>query len=462
MPDDKGRIDVASRLASRESTPAARSISKNPVDGRKDGVRRLDLRDGRPVASGGKPIDRLQRLQSPAARGIATRSGVEGKELDGSIGRTGGRSRASAFGGSGRAGVYSSDWLRGGFHYRGDHVDAGLYYGQSGWTAYYSRDKHRHGGHFFYDGYGHGGLGFSYGYRPSYHGEFYAGAFYPYGYASCHDLYYYRYPYRYVSYVTYPTWTVVYDPTPTTVYVESPQQVVYVQDDETVANQTGEAAQAVAVDFQRRPAAPVVGAGNSEPAHQHVPSAKTPSVDDQTGREPAAAEPAAGDTIEVQPQERIPVNNDYLAEAEGHFRGGSYNEARRLFSQALMDDSDNGFAELAYGLANFALGDYPAAASALRRGLALVPDVADRPIDVSRQYEVSGDFNSHLQALRIHVAANPEDADAWFVLGYVEYSSGDAEAAARSFAKAAELNPQDAHAGVLRDAAGRVELQPRP
>ena len=133
--------------------------------------------------------------------------------------------------------------------------------------------------------------------------------------------------------------------------------------------------------------------------------------------------------------------------------------ARRSFSYAVLEDPGNGFAELAYGLAHFALGGYDASADAIRRGLGLVPDVIDRPIDVSRQYGGAAELRSHLGALESHVEAHPDDANAWFVLGYVRFSTGEPESAAAAFAKAASLRPDDPYAAILRDAAGRVTVR---
>jgi tetratricopeptide (TPR) repeat protein len=150
------------------------------------------------------------------------------------------------------------------------------------------------------------------------------------------------------------------------------------------------------------------------------------------------------------------VHNAWLATGEADFAAGEYDDARQSFSYAVLEEPDNGFANLAYGLVYFALGDYSASADALRRGLSAAPDIVDRPIDITRQYGSSDDLARHIQSLQLHLASRPADADAWFVLGYVEYSSGRPTEAARAFEKAAGLDSDDSYAAILRDAARRV------
>ncbi len=162
--------------------------------------------------------------------------------------------------------------------------------------------------------------------------------------------------------------------------------------------------------------------------------------------------------VTVAPQERIPVNNGYLAEGVEAFRNGDYDGARRLFSYSVLDAPQNGFGELSYALALFSQENYSAAAGAIRRGLSLVPDVIDRPIDVQRMYGNDGDLIAHVQTLRLHVAANPTDADAWLVLGYILYSSGDPVGASQAMDRAAGLAPGDTVAAILRDAAEAVQV----
>ncbi len=328
---------------------------------------------------------------------------------------------------------------------RNGYQRAGLSVGSGGIRAYYDRHRYSHQdrhasygvggvlgdggyydhGHYRYDryhGYGRGHLGVSL------HGIFHAGSYYPYGYVSYYDTYYHRYPYDHVYVYDYdPGWTVYVDrpvvrTIPTYVEVEVPVQTVYV-DTSSVQGAPPR------IESVGPPLGEVVEGGTEEIA------------------------------IRVEPQERIPVHNAWLAGGEKEFRSGNYDVARRSFSYAVLEDPEDGFSELAYGLAHFALGGYDAAADAIRRGLGLVPDVIDRPIDVSRQYGGAEDLRSHMGALDSHVVARPDDANAWFVLGYVRFSTGEPESAAIAFSKAASLQPGDPYAAILRDAAARVTVR---
>lgn len=343
----------------------------------------------------------------------------------------------------------------GGIHYRGDNVAAGIYRGPHGWAAYYNRHNreryHRHHHHHYYRC------------DPWYWGAWHGGYYYPYGYTSHYDYYYYRYPYSYVSVGYVPSWTVYVDPVDV-VYVESPVQTVYVERDEPA--EASYPATEVIVEPDSVPPPETVVPDASTPGPyvpiEPAPGEAQPQVPDGGDPESDAALPGTEGKvpIEVEPQKRIPVNNALLADAARMFQEGRYEESRTLLVQAVLSDPENGFAELAYALGHFAVGEYDPAAEAVRRGAALVPDVIDLPIDVVRQYGQPKDFETHLQALQLYAAAHPEDQNAWFLLGYVMYSSGKPQEAQRAFEKAVKLNPSDTYAAVFRDAAGRVKLKP--
>lgn len=296
------------------------------------------------------------------------------------------------------------------------HLRAGIYGYRHGLVAYYRRLRHAYD----VDDYGYVGV--------SYYGAFHAGIFYPYGYVSPFDAYYYRYPYSYSYPVSYqPVWTTYREPA-TSVYVEAPQQVVYVDSNGATAD-----------------------SASASPDINYYGASTAPA------EAPETIEDAASDAVQVGPQDRIPVNNAYLADGATFFQKGDYEQAVGEFTRALLNDPDNGFAQLGYAVGQFAVGDFQAAAEAIRRGLAMVPDVVDQPIDVVRQYGVEGDFERHLQSLQRYVSANPQDQDAWFLLGYLTYAGGRPADAIVALEKAAAINPQDTYAAVLRDAVKRVK-----
>jgi len=361
----------------------------------------------------------------------------------------------------------------GGVHYRGDHVAAGFGNGRDGFFAYYHRDKDRYR-HHGYPGHGHHWYS-RYDYDPWYTGAFYHGRYYPYGYSSYHDSYYYRYPYNYVSLDYYPRWTVYVDPVET-VYVESPsQQVVYVEtQSDTQAGQSYPSSETVIVPESSPPPGTLVPQPSTptpyQPMEPGLPGQPQTGDSGQSFYDESEGAAAGPDTqgpdtqgkvqIEVEPQERIPINNALLADAARSFQEGRYEDAKAYLARAVLNDPQNGFAELAYALGHFAVGDYQPAAAAVRRGLASVPDIVDAPLDIVRQYGEPKDFEMHMQALQLYVASHPDDQNAWFLMGYVLYSSGHPEKAASAFAKAAKLDPSDTYAAVLHDAVKRVRVEP--
>lgn len=305
------------------------------------------------------------------------------------------RSRHGGLHGSGR---HSSGWhaTRRGGHESVGHTLLDLSWG--GRRGHAGLRVGNHGITAYYNRHRHHGHHDRLGHRSylglSYGWEFHGGHYYPYGYQSHYDLYYHRYPYHYVrTYDYYPTWTV---------YVDTRGDLV------------------------------------GPPA-------------------PGGGVPLVNGQLQVEPQQRIPVRNEHLAEGERAFRAGNHAEARQSLIRSVLDDPGNGFAQLAYGLCHFALGDYAAAAGAVRRGLSLVPDVVDLPLDITRVYASAADLEGHVRSLRKHVESFPDDQDAWFLLGYVLYSSGDAPGAVVALTRAASIDPLDTFAAVLRDAASRVQ-----
>ncbi len=467
-PVTAGRDSVAGSIERRKSAAtrgpgairdAQSRLPTNTARTQPQGARSLG---GRGSGDTGLPVSRLrQQTLGGSTNRVPMRDAIEsktgsGSSLDrgiyGSRGRDGFGTqrtrRGSGVGGDHRAGVNRF----GGFHYRGDHVQAGIFNGRRGLTAYYQRSKDH--GPYYDRGYFRHGSRFGFGLYGAYSncGEYYLNRYYPYGYHSYYDSYYYRYPYHYgVSVGFSPTWVVYSDPVET-VYVESPRQTVYVETPEQVVYvDRNDATQGGYGDVQ----------GVQENPNFSQPDLGPPQPRDDYYQQPVEGGEGSADLSGqvpqvVEPQDRIPVNNELLAEADGAFRSGRYVEARDLFAQAVLNDPYYGFAQLAYGLGHFASGEYEAAAGAIRRGLAMVPDVIDRPVDITRQYGQVDDFKQHVQNLRSHVAANPGDGDAWFVLGYVLFSSGQPQEAAEALQKASAIYPDDAYAAVLGDVVKRI------
>ena len=290
----------------------------------------------------------------------------------------------------------------------GDHLAVGLNVGRGGLRAYYHRDEHGRRSYGRYDSrHRYAGRHYTrhhYGHDPHRFTYGFDHLYYPYGRLSYYDIYYYRFPYYSSSFV----------------YVEQPTRTVYVESD-----------------------------------------LETRQLDERQLTSPGIDELGWTDESDyVKPQAEIPVNNPHLADAERAFHEGRYDAARGYVARAALNEPQNGFAQLTYGLVHFALGEYGPAAGAARRGLSLVPDVIDRPIDITRQYGSAGDLARHTESLKTYTDSHAGDADAWFLLGYIYFSSGHPDDAARVLDQAASLNPFDTHAAVLRDAAARLAPEP--
>jgi hypothetical protein len=143
------------------------------------------------------------------------------------------------------------------------------------------------------------------------------------------------------------------------------------------------------------------------------------------------------------------------------FTAGRYDEARRLFMRAILDDPENAYAVVMYGLTDFALGSYGAAADGVRRGVRSDPLMIDSPPDIGAVYGQSSDLERHISELEQYIAAHPAEADGHLLLGFVHYGSGDPQQAAAAFERAVQLDPDDSVAYLLRDAARTVSGGPR-
>ncbi|MFQ5591757.1 MAG: tetratricopeptide repeat protein [Phycisphaerae bacterium] len=144
------------------------------------------------------------------------------------------------------------------------------------------------------------------------------------------------------------------------------------------------------------------------------------------------------------------------------FAAGRYDEARYLYMRAVLADDGDGYAKLFYGLANFAAGEYGAAATAVRRALEAIPDLIDDPIDLRALYPDESVLTMQLGQLGELVQANPGDREARFLLGYLYYATAKPQEALQLLQSAADGDPDDALAAFVRDAAQRVVNRQTP
>lgn len=139
------------------------------------------------------------------------------------------------------------------------------------------------------------------------------------------------------------------------------------------------------------------------------------------------------------------------------FEHGEYERARDEYTQAIAVVSDAPGIRIALGLSDYALGEFEAAAHAIRRGVAQSPDLASSDFDLLDVYGQPEDSNRHRRALDEFVTQNPEDADALFLLGFVQYFSDQREAARTTFSAYRSIVPHDE----LADAFVEKVLGPR-
>ena len=138
------------------------------------------------------------------------------------------------------------------------------------------------------------------------------------------------------------------------------------------------------------------------------------------------------------------------------FQAGRYDEARRAFSRAMIEDDRNGYAAMLYAWTDFALGEFELAANSIRRGLSATPELIDFPIDVRTLYSDVLALEGQLARLRDQVLDRPEDTNARLVYAYLLYSLGEATEAARLLEPRGDALPDDVTILLLRDAAVRA------
>jgi tetratricopeptide (TPR) repeat protein len=143
------------------------------------------------------------------------------------------------------------------------------------------------------------------------------------------------------------------------------------------------------------------------------------------GYDAAAVAPA--EAVGTQASSPAPTNQleQMINDGTQAFRGGDYTRAAQLFGQAAAADGRNADARLAYGMAQFALGDYRQAAAAIRDGIGIAPELVNTTLDLRDNYSSDQEFDKNFERLAQQVENNPNDADALLVLGFVYHFVGD-------------------------------------
>ncbi len=178
-------------------------------------------------------------------------------------------------------------------------------------------------------------------------------------------------------------------------------------------------------------AGPVV----NEAAPQYV-EAPAPIGDPGVQPQPAARQ--------SEPTMSVDEINSTMRSGVESFAAGGFEDAANSFLQVAMADPENIDALLAYAIACFATGDYPASASAIRRGVIGFPSVVNTRFDVRDRYGDASVFEQHLAILEQYVQSRPDDVDGWVVMGFVRHFTGQREISHNTFEMVKRMSSDDA------------------
>lgn len=149
-----------------------------------------------------------------------------------------------------------------------------------------------------------------------------------------------------------------------------------------------------------------------------------------------------------------PASVQAVSQGNSLFVRGRFAEARQSYLEATLADEHDGYAKLFYGLASFALNDYEAAASAMRRALTTAPELIYSPIDIRQFYGDSQEtWATHAAALQDWIDEQPADREARFLLGYLYFATGEPSRGLALMQRLADESPADELAALVRDAA---------
>lgn len=292
-------------------------------------------------------------------------------------------------------------------------------------------------------------------YRPCYGGYTY---WYPRLYRSCYP---YTYGYFGTSLFFDPYWNpgyygtygggysvVTYDTTPpvsytynnTTVYESAPAQTyapAY-----TPSYEYGDAPQYRAPSEENAPASIAQPQGPD----------RTPPAEPSATREEVSPAPSG-----TEYQEPAAVR-----EGHQHFGKGEFKEAQSTFLRALLADSGDAYARLFYAMSGMAVGDYAAAAAALRSALELAPDLIESPIDLRQFYRDAATLRSHVEGLGGWLQNRSGEPEARLLLAYTLFATGDPYGAEAELSRIESGSLVDHLVKPLREALNRVKAMTTP
>lgn len=146
----------------------------------------------------------------------------------------------------------------------------------------------------------------------------------------------------------------------------------------------------------------------------------------------------------------------------GLFRLGRFEEARREFVHAVLEDESDGYAQFFYGLGHFAVGDYSAAGLSMRHALNNAPELAADPLDVRAFYGDRVLFEAQLDSLAGYVGTGAGKGEAGFLLGYMYFASHQPKRAIATLQRYGRYYPTDEVAQRVLAAARSVGAGDKP
>lgn len=161
----------------------------------------------------------------------------------------------------------------------------------------------------------------------------------------------------------------------------------------------------------------------------------------------------------------VPPASELVQRGENHLAVNELAQARSLFEQALVDDSNDARANLDLGIVMEMLGDIEAAETQYRKAIAIQPDFAEALNNLGVLLRVKRELDEAVLVLRKAVRYNPSSASGHMNLALALEDSALLEQAEAEYREALRVNPNDAitraNLGLLllrmeqRDAAAR-------
>jgi tetratricopeptide (TPR) repeat protein len=158
-------------------------------------------------------------------------------------------------------------------------------------------------------------------------------------------------------------------------------------------------------------------------------------------RDPAA-DPSLAQGVEPPAQ---PVDIErFLSRGDRAFETGRYAEARDEFARALLGNPNDPRVLLSYGLAEFALGNFVDAASAVERGIEQAPALSGAAFDLRQVYGSEEDLWRHITDLTKYAQQRIDDDPLLILLGFVRFYAGEYSVGLAAFDAYLARYPDDA------------------